>query len=91
MILDPMCGTGAIPLEVRPFLVGVHTVCDNCALPNVSCSPSQRAPLSFPTPSTSPVTTMTWQLTAHTITPVTSRNDEKTKAGEFGGGVHSVC
>lgn len=121
IILDPMCGTGAIPLEVRRHIDTITSeIFDDLSYSNSKCplirkhvhlrllehlkpeywQPSfflrgkpniasfmfllNRGPLNSIVPSTLLVTTMTWLLTARSITSATSRSGEQIKAGEDG-------
>lgn len=127
IILDPMCGTGAIPLEVRHHIDDYSEIFDDLSYSNSKCplirkhvhllrghfmsrllqhlkpeywQPSfflrgkpniacfmfllNRGPLNSIVPSTLLVTTMTWLLTARSITSATSRSGEQIKAGEDG-------
>lgn len=122
IILDPMCGTGAIPLEVRQhvdeyqqdlwwpqlckFKMSSHRNAFQVfkqlleLLISEYWQPSDfyrgnaniasfifllnRGPLNSVIPSTLLVTTMTWLLTAQSITSATSRSGGQIKAGEDG-------
>lgn len=72
-------------LNTRNLSTGSHQIYleENQPLP-LLCFLVERGPLNSVVPSTLPVTTMTWLLTARSITSATSRSGGRIKAGEDG-------